>query len=65
MLSLQPGISFWLISTDFFSRTFSLVCPVLAVANADSGVDLHNEIGHLAHRHGRLMQVPVLGAQGI
>ena len=48
-----------------FVQNVSRVFPVLAVANAGSCVGPQNKIGHLAHRHRRLMQVPVLSACGI
>ena len=44
----------------FFPPNFSRVFPMLAVANAESCVSLQNKLGHRAHRHRRLMQVPVL-----
>ena len=38
---------------------------MLTLANTSSSVGLQNRIGHPAHRHRRLMQVPVLSARGI
>ena len=48
----------------FFPPNFLRVFPMLAVANAESCVSLQNKQGHRAHRHRRLMQVPVLSARG-
>ena len=48
-----------------FFQNLSRMFPVLAVAGAGSRLDPQDEIGHPAHRHRRLMQVPVLSASGI
>ena len=47
------------IHLHFFSKTLPKFFPVLAVANASSSLDLQNNIGHPAHRHRWLMQVPI------
>ena len=70
MLHLLPGISSLLISTHpvhspAFFQVLSSVFPVLAVANIGSCVGPQNKIGHPAHRHRQVKQVPVLSARGI
>ena len=70
MLRLLPEISSLLIYTLpvhslAFFRNLSRYFPVLAVADAGSCVGQQNQTGHLAHRYGQWMQVPVLTARGI
>ena len=65
VLRLLPGISSFLNSTFIFSKTSPEFLSVLLVANADFYGALLNKIGHPAHCHRQLMQVPVLSAREI
>ena len=51
--------------TCIFFQNLSRVFLVFAVANTHSCVGLQKKIGHPAHHHRQLMQVPVLSACGI
>ena len=71
MLHLLKGVSF--LSLCLPSRSIHLhffpkplpIFSVLAVATAGTCVDPQNKVGHLAHRHRRLMLVPMSSARGI